>query len=98
MCGLCGVLGGGPHWTEDPTSRSTYRAAAQRRAALADRVLRASGVRVATWGGGRMTVRGATGGGAVVDDLAALWPTAEGLAKRRLDPLDPTFLDRLVGQ
>ena len=35
-----------------------------------------------------------TGKSELVADLAALWPTAEKLAGRRLDPLDPDTMER----
>ena len=54
----------------------------------------AFGLRCAEWQG-RFTVSGGTGRSLVVDHVGALWPAAEKLAGRPIDPLDPTVIARI---
>ncbi|WP_407525071.1 hypothetical protein [Methylobacterium oryzisoli] len=95
MCGLCGALGAGPHWS-DPMGGRTPQAERQARAAAANRVLGLYGLRLAPWAD-RFTLTGRTGRAAVVAHLGALWPEAERLAGRPCDPLDPAVIARLEG-
>ncbi len=104
MCGLCGVLGGEDHWTDaagntavfgDREIRQTRRQERLYRVALANRVLRHYGFKLGDWEGASYVLRTATGRTAIVDNLAALWPTAEELAGRRCDPLDAALLGAL---
>ncbi len=95
MCGLCGMFGVVEHWTDGPgVADAGRRADRQHRVRAANAVLRPFGLRVADWQN-RLTLTGRTGKGAVVDNLGALWPVAERLAGRPLDPLDPALLARL---
>jgi hypothetical protein len=95
MCGLCGLLGG-VHWTDDAVGGALPpRQLKLRRAALLNRVLGFYRIRVDDWQGAALAVRGPTGRSALVDNLAALWPAAEDVAGRPLDPLDPALLDHL---
>jgi hypothetical protein len=98
MCGLCGVFGVGEHWSDSagatPLSR---RADRQHRAEVANAVLGLYGLRLGEWQS-RFTLTSRTGRSAIVDHLGGIWPAAERLAGRQLDPLDPAFLDRLEGK
>ena len=95
MCSLCGLLGG-THWTDDaPASSLPARQAKLRRAALINRVLAFHHVRVDDWQGAALAVRGPTGRTELADTLTALWPAAEAVAGRPIDPLDPALLDHL---
>jgi hypothetical protein len=95
MCGLCGMFGGADHWTDQSGKEGPDRAAERRhRVEVANLVLEPFGVRCAEWQG-RLTVSGRTGRSMVVDHLGALWPAAEKLAGRAIDPLDPAVIDRL---
>jgi hypothetical protein len=101
MCALCGVLGGKDHWTEplaregvyvrsaDPVSRRRERA---RRVAEANAILTLFGLTLEDWQADSYVLRTRTGRAEVVADLAALWPVAETLAGRPLDPLDEACL------
>ena len=61
MCGLCGMFGGGDHWTDQSGTIGLERAAERRhRVAVANAVLEPFGVRCAEWQG-RLTVSGRTG-------------------------------------
>ena len=103
MCALCGTLGGKDHWTEplaregvyvrhaDPAARRRERA---QRVAKANAVLGLWGLTLSDWQADSYVLATRTGKSEVVADLAALWPTAERLAGRGLDPLDPEVLAR----
>ena len=52
------------------------------------------GVRCAEWQG-RLTVSGRTGRSMVVGHLGALWPAAEKLAGRPIDPLVEAVIERV---
>jgi hypothetical protein len=102
MCALCGVLGGKEHWTapvkregvyvigQEPAERRRER---RRRIAEANAILGLIGLSLEDWQADSYILRSRTGKSEVVD-LAALWPAAEALAGRPLDPLDPKILDR----
>jgi hypothetical protein len=89
MCGLCGVFGVAEHWADG--SAGSY-AEKQHRVAVGNELLGAFGLRLAEWSG-RYTLTGPTGGSAVVDNFGSLWPAAERLAGRPLDPIDATIID-----
>ena len=103
MCALCGVLGGKDHWTEplgregvyirfsDPAARRRERA---HRIVEANTILALYGLSLSDWQANAYVLSTRTGKSEVVGDLAALWPTAERLAGRRLDPLDPDAMER----
>jgi hypothetical protein len=101
MCGACGILGGGPDWM-DPIGHAaaygglgrTRLAERQRRLALANRLLAASGVRL-TEQGRQIVVRSATGRSRIATDLVHVWAAADSLGRRPFDPLDETFLASL---
>ncbi len=103
MCALCGVLGGKDHWTEpvkregvyvrfdDPAGRRRERA---RRIREANLILGLFGVSLSDWQADSYVLSTRTGKSEVVADLAALWPAAEKLVGRPLDPLDPKVLEQ----
>lgn len=104
MCGLCGVLGGEAHWADGvagpgaPAASAVpwlRRQARRRRVELGNRVLRHHGLALADWQGTGYVLRGRTGGTEMVAGLADLWPKAERLCGRPVDPLDPALLDAL---
>ena len=103
MCALCGVLGGQDHWTEplrregvyvrfsDPAERRRERA---RRISEANEILALFALSLEDWQADSYILRTRTGKSEIVADLAALWPAAEKLAGRPLDPLDLETLAR----
>jgi hypothetical protein len=105
MCGLCGILGDGTHWADglvrpgESLSASAVpwlrRQARRRRVALGNAVLRHYGLSLADWQGSGFVLRSRTGSAEMVDGLGDLWPKAERLRGRPLDPLDPALLDAL---
>jgi hypothetical protein len=91
MCGLCGVLMTS-HWAQDGEGR---RARALR-TRLLSRVLAHFGLTLTDWAGTQYVLRDAKGRSEIVPDLGSLWPAAERLAGRRLDPLEPGLLSALA--
>ena len=99
MCGLCDIFGIGEHWTDAAASDAargalSRRAERQHRARVANAVLGLFGLRISEWTT-RFTLASRTGRSEIVDHLGAVWPAAERLAGRPLDPLDPALIDRL---
>jgi hypothetical protein len=101
VCGLCGILGDGSHWADGVTGPSAIpwlrREARRQRVALASAALRPFGLSLADWQGATFLLRNRTGATLPVATLADLWPKAERMAGRPLDPLDPQWLDALDG-
>ena len=104
MCSLCGILGCDDHWTSAVprdgvytrnADRLTRQAEAARRLRLANRVLGLWRMKLALWQGRSYVLSNATGSTRVFDALSHLWPEAETMAGRQLDPLDPVLLARL---
>lgn len=104
MCSLCGILGCDDHWTSAVpregvftrnADRQTRRAEAARRLRLVNRVLAVWRLQLADWQGRSYILTNATGSTRIFDALSHLWPEAEVMAGRPLDPLDPRLLDRL---
>ena len=105
MCGLCGVFGGKGHWSDsaaapavfanrtEPQTRARER---QARTRLLNAVLKYHGIVVRDWSGSSHVLTGLTGRTAIVDTIADLWPAAERLAGRPIDPLDERYLATLA--
>ncbi len=101
MCGLCGILGSGEHWsdgaagTPDAEDRSRRRRERLERARLVNRVLAHYGLRLDDWQGTSFLLTSRTGRTEMVDNLSALWLAAGKMTSRRLDPLDPALVASL---
>ena len=105
MCSLCGILGGRGHWTESAASPEVFAGRTeihtagrerQQRTRILNAVLDHYGLSVSDWAAGRSVLRSATGRTALVDNVGELWPAADRLAGRLLDPLDPALLAALA--
>lgn len=90
MCALCGVLRN-EHWADAGGGRR----ATVVRTALLEQVLAHAGLGVREWAG-QYVVTDGKGRSEVAEDLAGLWATAERLAGRPLDPLDPGLVEALA--
>jgi hypothetical protein len=91
------MFGVAEHWTDaagGDVDRTRRQAERQHRVRVANAVLELYGLRCADWQN-RFTVTGGTGKSVVVDNLGALWPAAEKLAGRPIDPLDPEVMARV---
>lgn len=110
MCVLCGEFVARAHWTDrrhedgvraGEISLGEFDRARTRdrhlRASLANRVLSHYNLGLADWGGSKYVLRDRTGRSELVHDLGSLWPAAEKLAGRPLDPLDPSLHAALNG-
>ena len=96
MCGLCGLFEGEAHWTDGAGIGSVpRRQARQNRVALANRVLRHFRLQLADWQGTKYLLSTPTGTTLLIDNLSALWPSAEKLLGRPCDPLDAELLASL---
>ncbi len=106
MCILCGEFVSQIHWTEkhaDDRARASIDAGAKdenrrnrrrertRRTAVTNEVLRHYGLKVQDWSGSKYVLRDKKGRSELVHDLGSLWPAAEKLTGRPLDPLDPAL-------
>lgn len=103
MCALCGVLGGNDHWTDPVKREGVYvrgatpgerRRERTIRVAEANTMLKLWGLSLDDWQGSAYILRNMTGASLVIDNLAALWPAAEKMAGRTVDPLEPSILAR----
>ena len=99
MCGLCGVLAGADHWADAAvTTGGTRSQRRQLRNRVANEVLAYYGLGLREAPSGSSLLQNRTGQAALVPHLGALWPAAERLAKRPLDPLDPDLIAALTRQ
>ena len=112
MCILCGEFVSRIHWTEkhaedrtrapslDARTRDAYRRERRRervrRTSVANEVLRFYGLKVQEWSGTKYVLKDGKGRSAIVQDLGSLWPEAQKLAGRPLDPLDPALQEALL--
>ncbi len=104
MCGLCGSLQGGAHWSDGapPDAAADAMPSWQRRAerrlriACANRVLAPAGLTLGDWQGSRFILRNRTGRAVEVAGFGDLWPQADKLSASLPDPLDPDYLDDLT--
>jgi hypothetical protein len=105
VCVLCGQLTAELHWSETRSDAGTIGSAAgetarrrQRfaRVRLLDQVLRHYGLGCRDeWSATSYVVADRKGRSELVPNLGELWPAAEALAGRPLDPLEPGLLERL---
>ena len=89
MCGMCGLLGGGNHWSNASASGEGANVRRQRliQVSLANRVLRPYRLTLTDFHGQSFVLASPTGAGEIVDDFAQVWRVAERMAGRALDPL-----------
>jgi hypothetical protein len=89
MCGMCGLLGGGNHWSNTTAPGEGANARRQRylQAALANRILIPLRLRLDDFHGQSFVLSSPTGGSELVGDFAEVWKAAERMLGRPLDPL-----------
>ncbi len=89
MCGMCGLLGGGRHWSSATVPGEGANARRQRyiQAALANRILIPLRLRLDDFHGQSFVLSSPTGASELVDDFAQAWKAAEKMLGRPLDPL-----------
>jgi hypothetical protein len=107
MCGLCGIVGNAPHWTDgvprpaapgpSAPDTPTRRRERQERVRGLNRVLGPFGLTASDWQGHAYVIATRTGRSEIVDNTAHLWQAAARLRGRPCDPLDPALIARLEG-
>ena len=63
---------------------------------LANQILCHYGLRLDDWSGSKYILSDQKGNSALIQDLGSLWPAAEKIIHRPLDPLDPSLLEALL--
>jgi hypothetical protein len=66
------------------------------RTRLANQILRNYGLKLDDWNGSKYILSNQKGSSEVVHDLGSLWPAAQKLIRRSLDPLDPALIQSLT--
>ncbi|APR38658.1 hypothetical protein [Paraburkholderia sp. SOS3] len=89
MCGMCGLLGGGRHWSNTVAPGADVNARRQRlvQVAHANRVLAPFRLRLDDFHGQSFVLSSPTGASELAGDLMRVWQTAEKMLGRPLDPL-----------
>jgi hypothetical protein len=109
MCVLCWQFLSEGHWTEqvfeaeDNTATGTVGSARERarrrdryqRTRILNQILCHYGLRLDDWHSRSYVLSDRKGSTVLVHDLGEIWPAAQQLARRRLDPLEPQFLAAL---
>jgi hypothetical protein len=109
MCVLCWQFITAEHWTEqrfddrDATATVTAggeperarRRAWQHRTQVLNQILGCYGLHLDTWQSRHYLLSDRKGSTLIVQDLGALWPAAQQLVGRVLDPLDAQLLEAL---
>ena len=101
MCGLCGMLAGDEHWSDQTPGAEAAahtvarRAHRRRRVQLLNQVLAAYSCSLTDWQGSKYLVSTYTGKSELVEDLAQLWAAVERMTAHKADPLSPGVLNRL---
>ncbi|MGE3537571.1 MAG: hypothetical protein AB7N91_09045 [Candidatus Tectimicrobiota bacterium] len=111
MCVLCWQTVAEAHWTEQSLEQEDSpmglagsarerdrRRDRQHRTQVLNHLLRHYGLRLDDWQHRSYMLSDRKGKTLLVQDLGALWPAAQQLAGRSLDPLDPVLLAALAPQ
>lgn len=92
MCGLCGLMAGGTHWSAERAEGPARRQERMRRIASLNRLLAHYRLSVEDFAGVSLILRNRTGRTEIVSDLGALCRAAATMTARPFDPLDPDLL------
>jgi hypothetical protein len=100
MCEVCAIFGAGEHWSDFGRLRNEkfpfddiqhYRDERKRRIHLLNVVLAEIDVSCEDWDGEALMLFDRTGRSMLAPTLNDVWPAAEGLSGRTVDPLDLSF-------
>jgi hypothetical protein len=100
MCEVCAIFGAGEHWSDFGRLRDErfpfddiqhYRSERKRRIELLNIILRPLEVSCEDWDGEALMVFDRVGRSRIAPTLNDVWPAAEALSGRRIDPLDRSF-------
>jgi len=92
MCALCGLLGTERNWSSSMASSLPMRQQRFLRIAQANRILGFFRLTLEDFQGVSYVLSSPTGRREILSDFGQLWPVAETLAARPIDPLDPALL------
>ncbi|MEW6124840.1 MAG: hypothetical protein AB1698_19705 [Pseudomonadota bacterium] len=101
MCEVCAIFGAGEHWSDFGRTRDErypfddimhFRKERARRLSLISRILGKIGATCEDWDGEAVAVHDRSGRFKLAATLNDIWPAAEALTGRRIDPLDLDFL------
>ena len=95
MCGLCGLLGEGIHWSDPLADELPRRRERLRRITAINRVLAPFRLSVSDFHGSAYLLQGATGRQELASGLDSLWSQVQTMLGRPLDPLDTRVLEHL---
>jgi hypothetical protein len=89
MCGMCGLLGGGRHWSNAvaPGQDASARRHRYAQIALANRLLQPFRLQLTDFHGQSFVLASPTGAVEIVNDFMQVWKAAEKMLGRPLDPL-----------
>lgn len=109
MCVLCGESVMQIHWTDRKMEShkdgaivvaGQFQRSRQRerhhRTRLTNKILRYYGLTLEDWTGSKYVLRDKKGRTEIIQDFGALWPAAEKMIGRPLDPLDPLLIENLI--
>jgi len=100
MCEVCAIFGAGEHWSDFGRLRDEkfpfddiqhYREERKRRIRLLNVVLAGIGISCEDWDGEALMLFDKAGRSKIAPTLNDVWPAAEDLSGRPIDPLDPSF-------
>jgi hypothetical protein len=92
MCALCGLLGTEGDWSTAMTNSLPARQQRYFRIAQANQILSFFRLKLEDFQGVSYVLSSPTGRSEVISDLGQLWPVAETMTGRQIDPLDPALL------
>ncbi|AMH42792.1 hypothetical protein AXG89_41620 (plasmid) [Burkholderia sp. PAMC 26561] len=89
MCGMCGLLGGGNHWSNSglPADSANVRRRRHLQVSLANRILTTFRLSLDDFQGQSFILRSPTEAAELVADFSEIWKVAEKMLGRSLDPL-----------
>ncbi|HVV42944.1 MAG TPA: hypothetical protein VHC94_17985 [Nitrobacter sp.] len=100
MCEVCAIFGAGEHWSDFGRLRDErfpfddiqhYRNERKRRIGLINLVLGPMQLICEDWDGEALMLFDRGGRSKIAPTLNDVWPAAEALSGRFIDPLDPSF-------
>lgn len=100
MCEVCAIFGAGEHWSDFGRLRDEkfpfddiqhYRDERKRRIGLLNMILAGIDVSCEDWDGEALMLFDRAGRSKLAPTLNDVWPAAEHLSGRLIDPLDPSF-------
>lgn len=101
MCEVCAIFGAGEHWSDFARQRDErfpfedilhYREERKRRIGMINRLVAPLGLVCEDWDGEALALTDARGRTKIAPTLGDVWPIAETLCGRAIDPLADTFL------